>query len=310
MYRKFSWVQFIKYIVNLFKNLSISSFHHSCPYVTNRKQRSLTPYSETKESLYGGHCCGHCFASWFGTMASSRSPNSAVHQTHALELVHSYIQLSQSLAQQFLFQTFRASKFEPVRTHSFLTFLAVQCSNAQIFFFYFTKLIIYIEIWQSRNTLIRYFRIKSTYSKYRRSVWEQTWRHLTVSVWPTIVTRQAIADHWGCMDKSQTLIVRSDEPETSLGPLPPSPPPPSSWMQRTVPECPTSVMTDHGLFVRTSQTLMVLSCEPDTMRVSSICTHVTACVWPSNVRMWQRADNHWNDGKNIRTHWVRRQDYE
>jgi hypothetical protein len=44
--------------------------------ITNRKQRSLTPYS-TNKSLY----VGHRFASWFGTMASSRSPNSGVHRT-------------------------------------------------------------------------------------------------------------------------------------------------------------------------------------------------------------------------------------
>jgi hypothetical protein len=46
-------------------------FHHSYPYllITNRKRRSLTPYS-TKKSLYREHC----FASWFGTMASSQAP--------------------------------------------------------------------------------------------------------------------------------------------------------------------------------------------------------------------------------------------
>ncbi len=42
----------------------------------NRKRRSLTPYS-TKKSLYGEHR----FVSWFGTMASSRPPNSAVPRT-------------------------------------------------------------------------------------------------------------------------------------------------------------------------------------------------------------------------------------
>ncbi len=45
-----------------------------------------------------------------------------------------YIQLSLSLAQQFLFETFCASKFKPI-SHAFLSFLAVQRSNVQIFLF-------------------------------------------------------------------------------------------------------------------------------------------------------------------------------
>jgi hypothetical protein len=36
----------------------------------------FNPLLKTKKSLYGEHC----FASWFGTMASSRVPNSAVHR--------------------------------------------------------------------------------------------------------------------------------------------------------------------------------------------------------------------------------------
>ncbi len=62
---------------------------------------------------------------------------------HALNL---NIQLSPSLAQQFLFETFSCFKFNQYRTHFFLSFLAVQRSNIQIFLFLFTNLIIYIEI--------------------------------------------------------------------------------------------------------------------------------------------------------------------
>ncbi len=81
LYRKFSWVQFIECIVNPFNDLSISSFLFITPirtlWITNTKQRSFNSLLKTKESLYGGHCC----RSWFGTMASSRPPNSAVHRT-------------------------------------------------------------------------------------------------------------------------------------------------------------------------------------------------------------------------------------
>ncbi len=65
--------------------------------------------------------------------------------THAL---NSNIQLSLSLTQQFLFETFSCLKLNPYRTHFFLSFLAVQCSIVRIFLFLFTNLINYIKIWQ------------------------------------------------------------------------------------------------------------------------------------------------------------------
>jgi hypothetical protein len=63
----------------------------------------------------------------------------AVREHTSMSRMHlnSYIQLSQSLAQLFLFETFCASKFKLVRTHFFLSFLAVQRLNAQLFFFLF-----------------------------------------------------------------------------------------------------------------------------------------------------------------------------
>ncbi len=140
--------------------------------------------------------------SWFGTMASSQAPNSAVHRTRVkqrgsgvkpevttvslaqgvfggerrarigqnksnwtpgnsprrwrraqayIDIMHalnSNIQLSPSLAQQFLFQTFCASKFKPI-SHAFLSFFSrctmLKGSNIS---FLFTNSIIYIEIWQ------------------------------------------------------------------------------------------------------------------------------------------------------------------
>ncbi len=50
--------------------ISFSSLLSVFLLITNRKRRSLTPYS-TKKNLYGEHR----FASWFGTMASFRAPN-------------------------------------------------------------------------------------------------------------------------------------------------------------------------------------------------------------------------------------------
>ncbi len=60
------------------------SFNHHFIFITpirmllimNRIQRSLTPYSKLRRAY-----SEHCFASWFGTMPSSRAPNSAVHRT-------------------------------------------------------------------------------------------------------------------------------------------------------------------------------------------------------------------------------------
>jgi hypothetical protein len=54
LYRKFSWVQFIEYIVNPFHNISVSSFHFISPIctlrITSRKRRSLTPYSKLRRA--------------------------------------------------------------------------------------------------------------------------------------------------------------------------------------------------------------------------------------------------------------------
>jgi hypothetical protein len=59
--------------------------------------------------------------------------------THALNW---NIQLSLSLAQQFLFETFCAPKFNQYHTHFFLSFLAVQYLIVQIFLLLFTIFII------------------------------------------------------------------------------------------------------------------------------------------------------------------------
>jgi hypothetical protein len=76
--------------------------------------------------------------------------------THAL---NSNIQLYLSLAQQFLFDTFLCLKLNPYRTHFFLSFLAVERLNVQIFLFLFTNFIIYIKIWHicAKNCTFQFF---------------------------------------------------------------------------------------------------------------------------------------------------------
>ena len=82
--------------------------------------------------------------------------------------------------------------------------------------------------------------------------------HLTVSVWPTMVTLQAIDDQEEVELKSQTLMVRSVLPLTRRFP--------SRWRHLTSPEWPARVMTDQGELVFTFHTLIVLSCDPLTIR--------------------------------------------
>ena len=126
-----------------------------------------------------------------------------------------------------------------------------------------------------------------------------TCTHLTVSVWPIIVTLHAILDHCSWTERSHTLMVESVEPLTNRFP--------SKWRQRTVPEWPTKVITDHGLFVRMFQTagkmfiirriiihrtfanykpLIVLSWDPLTILVSSNWMHEMPWVCPSKVLTW------------------------
>ncbi len=60
--------------------------------------------------------------------------------THAL---NSNIQLYLSLAQQFLFDTFLCLKLNPYRTHFFLSFLAVERLNVQIFLFFYLQILLF-----------------------------------------------------------------------------------------------------------------------------------------------------------------------
>ncbi len=188
-------LRFLYYTENSHEYKSSKSFNHHFIFITptctslimNRKQRSLTPYSQLRRA-YTVNIASRADSGQY--MASSRAPNSAVHWTHVkqrgrrvkpevatvslawgvfggdqsarirteqaieprgipqdvdakrertwisrIHLTRTYNSLYLS-PNSFSLRPFRASKFNQYRMHFFLSFLAVQCTNIRIFFFY------------------------------------------------------------------------------------------------------------------------------------------------------------------------------
>jgi hypothetical protein len=67
-----------------------------------------------------------------GEFPKTLTPSASVHPYHAYRSLNSNIQLSWSLAQQFLFETFSCFKLKPI-SHAFLSFFSC-CTTLEYFF--------------------------------------------------------------------------------------------------------------------------------------------------------------------------------